>query len=57
MDRDYKFYKDRTPQMRYEISSAIFQERETAASIAFTQFEAVRLNFYLQPVKFFNIYM
>ena len=28
--------KDRTPQMRYEISSAIFQERETAASIAFT---------------------
>ena len=33
--------KDRTPQMRYEISSAIFQERETAASMAFTQFEAV----------------
>ena len=29
-------YKDGTPQMRYEISSAIFQERETAASIAFT---------------------
>ena len=28
--------KDGTPQMRYEISSAIFQERETAASIAFT---------------------